>query len=75
MVLLPKALKEEGKAARKNIMTKRNIGDEIIKGMKEAIAHMHGEKTPVVVHTLEIPSDIKCECHLRKIEVIKASIG
>lgn len=39
-------------------MTKRNIGNEIIKGMEEAIDYMRGKKTRVSVHKVEIPSKI-----------------
>lgn len=39
-------------------MTKRNIGDEIIAGMKEAIDHMRGKKTRAVVRKVEIPDAI-----------------
>lgn len=43
----------------KRIMTKkRNIGDELIKGMEEAINYMHGKKTHAKVHKVQIPDKI-----------------
>ncbi|OGT37708.1 MAG: transcriptional regulator [Gammaproteobacteria bacterium RIFCSPHIGHO2_12_FULL_37_14] len=39
-------------------MTKRNIGNEIIKGMEEAIDYMSGKKTRVAIHKVEIPDEI-----------------
>ncbi|MBV9576700.1 MAG: helix-turn-helix domain-containing protein [Gammaproteobacteria bacterium] len=39
-------------------MTKRNIGNEIIKGMETAIDYMRGKKVHVVVHKAEIPDEI-----------------
>jgi putative transcriptional regulator len=39
-------------------MTKRNIGNEIIQGMTEAIKYIRGNETGAVVHKVEIPSEI-----------------
>lgn len=39
-------------------MTKRNIGDEIIQGMQNAVDHMRGKKTLAVVHKVKIPDEI-----------------
>jgi putative transcriptional regulator len=39
-------------------MSKRNIGNEMIAGMEEAIRHMRGKKTRAVVHKVEIPDEI-----------------
>jgi putative transcriptional regulator len=39
-------------------MSKRNIANEIITGMEEAISYMRGKKTKAVVHKVEIPDDI-----------------
>lgn len=39
-------------------MTKRNIGDEIIQGMTEAIEYVRGNKVDAVVHKVEIPDEI-----------------
>jgi len=36
-------------------MTKRNIGDEIIQGMTEAIEYIRGNETGAIVHKVEIP--------------------
>lgn len=40
----------------KNI-NRRNIGNEIILGLEEAIRHMRGKKTRAVVHVRNIPGD------------------
>ena len=39
-------------------MTKRNIGDEIIQGMAEAIEYIRGNESGAVVHKVEIPDEI-----------------
>ena len=39
-------------------MTKRNIGDEIIQGMTEAIEYIRGNEAGAVVHKVEIPDEI-----------------
>ena len=39
-------------------MTKRNVGNEIIQGMEDAVKHMRGKKTRAVVHRVEIPDNI-----------------
>lgn len=39
-------------------MTKRNIGNEIIQGMEDAVKHMRGKKTRAVVHRVAIPDNI-----------------
>ncbi len=39
-------------------MTKRNIGDEIIQGMTEAIEYIRGNETGAIVHKVEIPDEI-----------------
>ena len=39
-------------------MTKRNIGDEIIQGMTEAIEYIRGNESGAVVHKVEIPDEI-----------------
>ena len=39
-------------------MTKRNIGDEIIRGMTEAIEYIRGNETGAVVHKVNIPDEI-----------------
>lgn len=51
-------------------MTKRNIGNEIIKGMGKAVGYMRGKKTRVAIHKVEIPDKI----NVRKIrEKLKLS--
>jgi putative transcriptional regulator len=39
-------------------MAKRNVGNEIIEGMKDAVKHMRGKKTRAVVRKVEIPDKI-----------------
>lgn len=39
-------------------MNKRNIGDEIIQGMTEAIDYIRGKDVNVTVHQVEIPNVI-----------------
>lgn len=39
-------------------MAKRNIGNEIIQGMEDAVNFMRGKKTRAVVHKVEIPDNI-----------------
>jgi putative transcriptional regulator len=39
-------------------MIKRNIANEIITGMEEAISYMQGKKTHVTVHKVKIPDEI-----------------
>lgn len=39
-------------------MSKRNIGDEIISGMTEAIEYIRGKTGIAKVHKVEIPNDI-----------------
>lgn len=39
-------------------MTKRNIGDEIIEGMAEAIEYMKGNVNSAKIHKIEVPCNI-----------------
>lgn len=39
-------------------LTKRNIGDEIIQGMAEAIDYVRGKNLKASVHKIEIPDEI-----------------
>lgn len=39
-------------------MTNRNIGDEIMQGMTDAIEYIRGNKINAVVHKIEIPDEI-----------------
>ena len=50
-------------------MTKRNIGNEIIKGMEEAIGYMRGKKTRVAVHKVEIPDEIDVRAIREKLKL------
>ncbi len=51
-------------------MTKRNVGNEIIKGMEEAVSYMRGKKTHVVVHKVEIPKEIDVRAIRKKTQII-----
>ncbi|MES2216874.1 MAG: helix-turn-helix domain-containing protein [Pseudomonadota bacterium] len=37
---------------------KKNVGDEVIKSMKEAVDFMRGKKTSAVIHKVKIPDKI-----------------
>jgi putative transcriptional regulator len=50
-------------------MIKRNIGDEIITGMEEAISYMQGKKTRAVVHKVEIPDEIDVKAIREKLKL------
>lgn len=50
-------------------MTKRNIGNEIIKGMEEAIGYMRGKKLRVAVHKVEIPDEIDVRAIRKKLKL------
>lgn len=50
-------------------MTKRNIGNEIIKGMEEAISYMRGKKKRVVIHKVEIPDKIDVRTIRKKLKL------
>ncbi len=39
-------------------MSKRNIGDELIQGMNEAIDIVKGKKTAAIIHKIDIPEKI-----------------
>lgn len=39
-------------------MTKRNIGDEIIHGLEQALAYSKGEPVNVVVHNVVVPDAV-----------------
>ncbi|HLB42492.1 MAG TPA: transcriptional regulator [Gammaproteobacteria bacterium] len=50
-------------------MTKRNIGDEIIKGMEEAIGYMRGKKTRAAIHKVEIPNEFDVRAIREKLKL------
>jgi putative transcriptional regulator len=53
-------------------MTKRrNIGDEIIKGMEEAIGFVRGKKTRAAVHKVEIPDEINVRAIREKLNLTR----
>ncbi len=52
-------------------MTKRNIGDEIIKGMEEAVGYMRGKKMRVAVHKVEIPDEINVRAIREKLKLTR----
>jgi len=50
------------------MMSKRNIGDELIQGMNEAIDVAKGKKKPAIIHHVKIPENIdvrKIRHHLK----------
>ena len=50
-------------------MTKRNIGDEIIQGMTEAIEYIRGNHTNAIVHKVEIPDEIDVKSIREKLKL------
>jgi putative transcriptional regulator len=53
-------------------MTKRrNVGDEIIKGMEEAVGYMRGKKTRVAIHKVEIPDEINVKEIRQKLKLTR----
>jgi putative transcriptional regulator len=46
---------------------KRNIGNEIIEGLEDSIAHMRGQKTRAHVHRVEIPNEIDVKTIRKKL--------
>ncbi len=50
-------------------MTKRNIGDEMIKSMSEAVDYMRGKKKQVTIHKVEIPSNINVRAIREKLKL------
>lgn len=39
-------------------MTKRNVGDEMIEGLEDAVKYMRGKKTRAMSHKIVIPDEI-----------------
>ncbi len=56
-------------------MTKRNIGNEIIKGMEEAIDYMRGKKTHVAVHKVKIPNEIDVRVIRKKLKLSRQAFA
>ncbi len=52
-------------------MSKRNIGDDIIQGMTDAIEYIRGNKTHAVVHKIEIPDDIDVKAIREKLNLTR----
>jgi putative transcriptional regulator len=50
-------------------MTKRNVGNEIIKGMEEAIGYMRGKKMHVAARRVEIPDEINVRAIREKLKL------
>ena len=50
-------------------MTKRNIGDEIIQGLEEAVGYMRGKKPRVAVHKVVIPDEINVKAIRQKLKL------
>ena len=51
------------------MMTKRNIGDEIIQGMTEAIGYIRGKKMGAIAHKVEIPDEIDVKSIREKLKL------
>lgn len=39
-------------------MTKRNVGDDIIRGLEEALAFAKGEQTGARIHAVQVPDQV-----------------
>lgn len=48
---------------------KRNIGDEIIQGLEDALKYVRGEKVNVRAHKVEIPDDIDVKAIRKKLSL------
>src|SRR5215204_547172 len=55
-------------------MIKRNIGDEIIKGMEEAIGYMQGKKKHAIVHKVEIPNEIDVRAIRKNLKFLERNL-
>ena len=51
------------------MMTERNIGDEIVQSLAEAIDYMRGKETGAVVHKVEIPDSIDVKSIREKLKL------
>lgn len=51
------------------MIKKRNIGDELIQGMEDAVDHMHGKKMQVITHKVEIPDDVDVRLIRKKLSL------
>jgi putative transcriptional regulator len=57
-------------------MKKRNIGDEIIQGMHEAIDHMRGKKKiKAVIHKVKIPDEIDVRAIRKKLNLTRTEFA
>lgn len=56
-------------------MKKRNIGNEIIQGMKEAIKHVRGEKIKTKIHKIEIPDEIDVRAIRKKLKLSRTAFA
>jgi putative transcriptional regulator len=50
-------------------MSKRNIGNEIIASLEEAVGYMRGKKTRVAVHKVKIPDKIDVKAIRKKLKL------
>ena len=51
------------------MVKKRNIGNELIQGMEEAIDHMRGKKSHAIVHKVKIPNEIDVRVIRKKLSL------
>jgi len=54
---------------------KRNIGNELIQGMKEAVCYMRGKKTHTVVHKVKIPDKIDVKSIRRNLKLSRPAFA
>jgi putative transcriptional regulator len=51
------------------MIKKRNIGDELLQGMEDAVDYMHGKKKQAITHKVEIPDDIDVRLIRKKLSL------
>lgn len=56
-------------------MGKRDIGNEIIQGMTEALEFVRGNKTEAVVHKIEIPNEIDVRAIREKLHLSRTEFA
>lgn len=56
-------------------MTTRNIGDEIIQGMNEAIKYVRGDKVKAKIHTVDIPNEIDVKAIREKLKLSRSAFA
>lgn len=51
---------------------KRDIGNEIIQGMQEAVKYMRGKKTRAIIHKIKIPENIDVKLIRAKLKLSRS---